>query len=84
MFIVFIDKNFDKFYIVSSVAVLYNLNNHHLIVGHSGSFQLLIPLLERRRYEKNLGSIILMQTSLSLIKYGMELDTKEHAFLKCA
>ena len=25
-----------------------------------------------------------MQTSLSLIKYGMELDTKEHAFLKCA
>ena len=41
MFIVFIDKNFDKFYVVSSVAVLYNLNNHHLIVGHSGSFSIL-------------------------------------------
>ena len=40
MFIVFIDKNFDKFYVVSSVAVLYNLNNHHLIVGHSGSFSI--------------------------------------------
>lgn len=40
MFIVFIDENFDKFYIVSSVAVLYNLNNHHLIVGQSGSFSI--------------------------------------------
>ena len=40
MFIVFIDKNFDKVYVVSSVAVLYNLNNHHLIVGHSGSFSI--------------------------------------------
>ena len=47
-------------------------------------FQPLIPLLKCRRYEQSLGSIIWMQMSWSIIKYGMELDTKEYAFLKCA
>ena len=77
-----------------SIYILYHSTSAHIdhsvftnqspTVGHSGCFRSLIPLLECRRYEKNLGSIIWMQTSWSIIKYGMELETKEYTFLKCA